>query len=60
MKYNKLFVLALIANTYALRMVTNQYGIKKDEDTQATVDEDIDSLMDKYDTQEKSAKKKQD
>ena len=60
MKYNKLFVIALIANTYALKMVTNQHGIKKDEDTQATVDEDIDSLMDKYDTQEKSAKKKQD
>ena len=59
MKYNKLFVLALIANTYALRMVTNQhtnqYGIKKDEDTQASVDEDIDSLMDKYDSQEKNA-----
>ena len=53
MKYNKLLVLALIANAYALRM--NQHGIKKDEDTQASVDEDIDSLMDKYDTQEKNA-----
>ena len=58
MKYNKLFVLALIANTQALKMVSNNHGIKNDEDTTASVEENIDNLMDKYDTQEKSAQNK--
>ena len=35
--------------------MAGQSGIKGDEDTKASVDDDIESLIDKYDTKEKDA-----
>ena len=58
MKFN-IVILALVS-TFASEtqaIVINNAGMHKQGDDKANVDEDIDSLMDKYDGQESAAQK---